>query len=112
MSNEIQLDIKKTLLERDGLSYFIIHHNEDPVHFLQFEIYEVESWDHDDNPYETELYCSGYIKWDGCANINFSDCIHLCGKESFDLHIEMMTRLFEYASENIKKFDKDVAGVE
>lgn len=44
---------------------------------------------------DAEPYIMGYIKYDGCAEISFSE--HLCGMESFQAHCELLKFLWNRA---------------
>lgn len=84
-------------------------------HYLKFQIYKILSWEPRGNnsPIESELYLSGSIKWDGCADICFGDeengYIHLCGKRDLIVHNKVMVKLYEYAEKNIIKYDELLA---
>lgn len=77
-------------------------------HYLNMDVFEVNSWTMDNEISEPELYLKAYIKWDGCSHVTFVDegYIHLCGKIYWDRHSEVMKNIYEYASKNIKRFDK------
>ena len=42
---------------------------------------------------DAQVYCSGYIKWDGCAEIDFGSH-HFCGARCFKKHIALMKWLY------------------
>lgn len=90
--------------------------NPDTTVAMSFEVYEIVGWDYinEDVADDVELYLSGMIKWDGCSHLMFgkkdengktNGYLHLCGKEFFNHHIQLMKELFEYASKVIVKFD-------
>ena len=47
---------------------------------------------------DAEPYCTGYIKWDGCAEIDF-ESHHFCGSRCFKKHIALMRWLYTRAYE-------------
>lgn len=49
-------------------------------------------------PEEAEVYCSGYIQWDGCSHVEQHED-HLCGACSFKKHIALLKYLYLRASE-------------
>lgn len=54
---------------------------------------------------DAEVFMSGYIKWDGCANLRFDEqdrgLIHICGEENFEDIAEAVHRLYELARTTI-----------
>ena len=48
---------------------------------------------------EAEVFVSGYIKWDGCANLQFEDkgYLHFCSKEEAENVGKMFGRLYDLA---------------
>ena len=87
---------------------------------LKFNVYEIAAWNMDNthSQEDSELYLNGYIKWDGCSHFWFGakdeegkqdGYLHLCGKECFVLHCQMMNALYEFAAEHITNFDREVA---
>lgn len=101
------------LLSNDGFCEFQIKLFGDFEYAMEFEVYEVVSWEADDSntPCDTELYIKGTIKWDGCSHLNFGDegYLHLCGKSYFVKHCKVITALYELAEKTIKQYDADVA---
>lgn len=62
-----------------------------------FKVYIVDSWDRHEFPQFEELYFSGSIKWDGCANLDFyENYYHFCNFSSIELHCEIMQAMYKY----------------
>ena len=111
----------EVLLSEDGYIQFVIVNPSITEHECSwsFEVYEVNSWecDEDNTPSDTELYLTGFIKWDGCSHINFGELedgkpdgyIHLCGGIHWRRHAEVMLKLWSMAPGKIKKFDAQCA---
>ncbi len=101
----------------DYISFFIeFDKDQDFEVSMKFKVYEVNGWGMDNKPEEedTELYLSGYMKWDGCNHFTFGEegsdgYMHLCGESEIDKLIDVMTKLKELARTKIKNFDKEVA---
>lgn len=71
-----------------------------------FEVSLVCEWNTDGSPHLEESYLSGYIKWDGCANIDFpDDYLHFCNLGGVELHCEIMQATYKY----VIQFRKDNA---
>ena len=70
--NETQSDLTPLLCDGGYINFLIkiITKGEDLQYRMEFEVYEVNSWECDDSntPAETELYLEGTIKWDGCSH--------------------------------------------
>lgn len=94
---------------------FLIEWGKIEDHYIDFTIHEIISWTADDDknsPIDYEKYISGSMKWDGCSHFYFGDkdgYIHLCGKNCFDKHINIMSAIWDICSKKIKSFDHDVA---
>jgi hypothetical protein len=107
------------LLVKDNCPQFLIEWtDEDFEARASFKVHEITSWTQSEDlssefdiPSDFNEYLYGTIKWDGCSHIYFGDSgyIHLCGKHFFDLHNEMLMRLWEVCSQKITHFDKEVA---
>lgn len=54
----------------------------------------VDSTDHVEDPEQAELYASGVVKWDGCGEVTFGEALHLCGRGSWQAHIELVAYLW------------------
>ena len=107
------------MLERivscDGYVNFIIQVTELTDHYLDADVYEVTSWNAEDNtPCDKDKYCKAYMKWDGCCHVWFGEedetgksdgYMHLCGVDSWKKHILLMEELYKCAEENINSFD-------
>ena len=110
------------LLCADGYTNFLIKiltSGDDLQYRMEFEIYEVCSWECDDDntPAETELYLEGTIKWDGCSHVWFGEkdendnrdgYLHLCGKTYWKRHAELMLKVYELAERTITGYDAKV----
>jgi len=96
----------------DTVLYLIDFKDQDFEHRVEFEVYEVMSWSLEGEVMETEDYLTGYIKWDGCSHIWFSDegYKHLCGKSFWDNHAKVMSTIWDMCTKKIKNFDKELAG--
>ncbi len=47
-----------------------------------------------------DLYVSGYIKWDGCSQMDWGpECSHFCGADAFKKHIALLKHLYLRAPE-------------
>jgi hypothetical protein len=107
------------MVDKNGLINFLINVKDKSDHHIAFEVYEVVSWNgEDDTPYEKELYLEGTVKWDGCSHVWFGEkdekgnqdgYLHLCGKYYWDLHSELMTKVYDYAANNIPRYNPEVA---
>lgn len=109
------------LLTTDGYINFLIKIDDDTDYRMDFEVFEVVSWECDDanTPSDTELYMTGVIKWDGCSHVYFGEkdetgnqdgYLHLCGKSYWDGHVKLMQAVYALAEKTIKKYDKEVGG--
>ena len=126
--NGNKLDIKKLyplVFDGDNIR-FLLKVIEKADSYIKFNVYKISAWErHQETtehveysvPIEVKLYLSASIKWDGCShflfgekeNGQYSGYLYLCGKYYFDLHTQLMQELFEFASTNIKRFDKEIA---
>lgn len=62
-----------------------------------FELKDNCAEDTDDTE-KAEIYCTGFIKWDGCAEIDQGQP-HWCGAEDFKKHMALLKYLYLRASE-------------
>ena len=100
-------------LKTYGLTAFLTKIKIEPSLQMDFEIFEVDSWDFDGNPIEITPYMSGTIKWDGCAHLYFGGeengtrdgYLHFCGQKSWKKHAELMAGIYELAQKNIVGFE-------
>lgn len=51
------------------------------------------------DPTAAEVYVQGIIKWDGCSHVDFPDQLHLCGRRSWQSHVDVMKHLWRRAGE-------------
>lgn len=105
---------KIELVTEDGYLYFYAEITQKEDSFVDFNVYEVDSWHCDsiNTPVNPKLYLLGTIKWDGCSHIYFSpdNYKHLCGKEYFKRHGEMLMTLYEKVVLLIPNYNKDIGG--
>ena len=121
-------DIKedaKPLLIVDGYTRFLVNiitKGDDLKTMMEFEVYEVESWecDGEKTPSDIELYVDGRIKWDGCSHVFFGEkgnneerdgYIHLRGKSQWAMHCEVMMKIYELAEKTIVNFDANISNM-
>ena len=108
----------KDLLCDDGYTYFLIKIKGDTEYRMEFEVYEVTSWECDgkNTPSDTELYMTGTIKWDGCSHVWFGEkgegdrqdgYLHLCGKTYWKRHADLMGALYSLAEKTIERYDPE-----
>ena len=91
------------------------------THWLDFEVYEITGWI-DGTPVKTEYrskdgvtdtlniedaepYFKGFIKWDGCAELDLRT--HICGYTT-DIQ-EVLKTLYQIAKDHMENFDSDLA---
>jgi hypothetical protein len=83
--------------------------------YVDFIVWQVNSWEQDLTPYEKEKYFSGSIKWDGCSHVWFGEdsppdgYLHLCGKHFWELHNKIMEATYNEVIKHIKGYMKEVA---
>lgn len=104
----------KPLLSNDGYINFLIEFDNDTEYKFDFKIYSVDSWecDEESTPLDIEPYIRGVIKWDGCSHVWLGDedgYLHLCGKGTWQLHVDVMNAVYKLAEETIIKYDREVA---
>ena len=49
-----------------------------PLKFMYFDDKGVQHWTNDVTKAESEPYVKGFIKWDGCSEVDFARNIHSC----------------------------------
>lgn len=76
-----------------------------------FEIYKVISWGICNEPIDKELYINGFIKWDGCMELEFHDT-HFCSYSSLKFHLKVLQELYQRIPKVIKGFDYQCANCE
>ena len=57
-------------------------------------------------PEHAESYLTGYIKWDGCAELD-QGCPHWCGVEGFVRHVRLLRYLYHRAYELMGRSPED-----
>lgn len=88
-------------------------------YYVDFEVYDIIGFEFDkpiyqsclsadsrDNIENAEWVIRGSIKWDACANIEFSNFVHLCGPIDAKNFGILMSRLFDMACEMMPAADK------
>jgi hypothetical protein len=98
----------------DDLVTYLIETSDDKSTSLNFKVYEVNSWDENNNHHtdDLEVFLRGVIKWDGCSHIYFGDhsgYMHLCGNASFQDIKKVLDTVWLKAEREILNFDKDIA---
>lgn len=73
---------------------------------MSFKVYEIIAITMENEIDEKELYLSGYIKWDGCSNLEFNDNLHLCGCIYWKKHVKLMEEIYRTAQDCISNFDE------
>ncbi len=100
----------KSILKTHLYDQFLIDIDTTLTHTMSFKIYEVNSWDLNNEPLDLELYMTGTIKQDGCSHVWFGDYdennkqdgyLHLCGKHHWELHCKLMMSIYELAEQTI-----------
>lgn len=103
-------------ITKNGYVSFILDITKLEEHYINFSIYEVCSWSSPKEPFEIELYIKGVIKWDGCSHIYFgrigddgnSDSyLHLCGKDDWKKHCDIMKWIYRTITSKMTKMLKD-----
>jgi hypothetical protein len=107
---------QEIVLMEEGYPIFIIEIKTLESHMVDFEVCEVLAWSADGKNVvrDKELYLKGCIKWDGCSHVWFGSedrdgYIHLCGKDSWLKHNEIMTFVWDTCTKLITNFDADEA---
>jgi hypothetical protein len=93
-------------------------------HYLDFEaydttfanqgvVYHTPSMTPTDDRAEAEVFLSGSIKWDGCANVFFDAqedaCLHFCGRADAMRVGALLGRLYDLAAELVERWDAECA---
>jgi hypothetical protein len=58
----------------------------------------------DDN---CEWVAKGYVKWDGCSNMEFNNCVHICGMSDAKNFSAMIVRLWEHCQKLCASSDEN-----
>ena len=98
----------ENLIVKENETRFLIECDEEKNHILNFTIYKVIEWDSDNEISKYELYLSGYIKWDGCIELHYSET-HFCGYYDLLEYKEVLDTVWKKAENEIERFDKSVA---
>lgn len=56
------------------------------------------------DPSEAETYAHGRVKFDECATVRFDES-HLCGRDAWRAHLELVTYLWRRAGELMQPFN-------
>lgn len=66
-----------------------------------------------EKPELAQVYLSGHIKWDGCANLRFDEqdrvMLHFCGRRDAEKVGKLLGRLYDNAADLITRWDKSLA---
>lgn len=66
-----------------------------------------------ENSDDAQVFLSGSIKWDGCANLTFDEqetaALHFCGRSDAQRVGKLLDRLYDLAGELIPKWDAECA---
>lgn len=107
----------------DDLGYTVTF--EPNSHWANFKVFQISAWslDHSTRYYghfdqeltdtkSADVFMSGSIKWDGCANVQFDEqkkcMLHFCGKKDFAKLGALFDRLYDEAFDQIEKVDKSI----
>ncbi len=104
--------MKQALLkEDDGRILFTIETDSSSDYSIHFKVYQATGWTSDNSPIDLIPYANGTINWDGSSHLAFGEDGLLCisGKHEWSNHNKVMTALWLFASDNIKKFNHEVA---
>ncbi|RLI38827.1 hypothetical protein DRO66_00635 [Candidatus Bathyarchaeota archaeon] len=109
---------KTPLINEDGYVYFFLETEvAESGCFVNFTVYEVESWAADGTKEPTDMhhYLSGCVKWDGCSHLTFGDedkegYHHFCGKVYWDRHVKLMQELYPILVIMVPRYDPEVGG--
>lgn len=102
------------LIKEGNRITYLIKCEDDKETRLEFEVYQVNSWEMDDSPIKTnmDLFVKGVIKWDGCSDIYFGDedgYLHFCGYRCFEDIKKVIDAIWYKAEKEIVRFDKGLA---
>lgn len=75
----------------------------DPIYYYRYKDGHTDGLDYN----ESEPEYQGFIKWDGCLDIHIST--HFCGYLNALEVKDVITDLYQLASEEIEGFDNDLA---
>lgn len=85
--------------------------------FYEIETTQGEAWvDFEVREREGDVwgtYLRGSVKWDGCSHLHFGDCdgyIHMCGKDSFDSHIEILKAVWNICTKDWNNLSREIGG--
>lgn len=92
------------VMEREGEKpwvdfkcYELVSYNPDYLYHVQDY---VDSMDVTESLDEAQVYLSGRIKWDGCADLKFADeTLHFCGRSNAVNVGVLLGRLYDLAAE-------------
>jgi hypothetical protein len=99
-------------------------------YWINVKAYEITSYDVDDYskiyfhtknapgyPDDTEriedadIYLEGYVKWDGCSELQQGQQYHWCGVNGYKNHIALLNYIYNRAMELMSDADTDIGGV-
>lgn len=59
--------------------YELYHYDDGNGCSLKMQYFQENQDNYTDNPELCQPYVKGFIKWDGCSEVNFAPNIHSCG---------------------------------
>ena len=63
----------------DFEAYELYHYDDGNGRALKFQYYDGGDYKYTSDADKCEPYVKGFIKWDGCSEVNFAQNIHSCG---------------------------------
>lgn len=84
----------------DFEAYDVYYYDDGNGYHLKFKYYDSEGEEfYTSDPNQCVPYVKGYIKWDGCSEIDFAKSIHSCGGRSSLVRLgELFEQVFSAAS--------------
>ncbi len=55
---------------------------------------------------KANVFCTGYVKWDGCGHWNF-DYLHTCSRENIEAISKIMLKVYDLVKEILSQADYD-----
>ena len=97
-SNDVVVDFE---------AYDVHYHDDGNGYYLKFIYYDEQGQEHySSSPNQSIPYVKGFIKWDGCSEVDFARNIHSCGGRSDLVRLgELFDKIFSASKTMI---DSDV----
>lgn len=92
----------------DEFGFVIVWNQDKTSAYATFIAYQVDSIGEDVEIDGDEVQVTGYIRFDGCSNLNFGDggYLHWCGGlRTVEAHAALLRHLFEVAEQRMKASD-------